>query len=135
MKSTRSPPSGGTDGPSESPEDVAKPSEPSEKQDGEGDGDTAAEKSEEPEDVVPANPTRLSNRLSNSPSLDNIDLNDEETTSSDEATTTKPKGQYIAQNENVARVGGMETDKTFRGGTVCRDAYHSGEGTQEEAVS
>ena len=39
----------------------------------------------EPENGTPANPSRLSNRMSNTPSLDNVDLDDD--------LPSKPKGQ------------------------------------------
>lgn len=80
------PPSGSTDGSSESPEPPKDAVEPSkhhqQQQEEEGDGDTVKGESE---DEAPTSPDRLSKRMSNTPSLDNIDLNDE--------AATKPKGQ------------------------------------------
>lgn len=78
--------SGSTDGSSESPEPPKDPVQPSKQQDEEGDGDTV--KGESEDDEAPESPDRLSNRRSNTPSLDNIDLNDEAVTEA----VTKPKG-------------------------------------------
>ena len=81
-----------TDDTSDSPEEEEKPVPASfklDKQDEQGVGDTATtevkeipekeSEDEASEDEVTTDPTRLSKRMSNTPSLDNIDLNDEGT--------------------------------------------------------
>ena len=78
-----------TDDTSDSPEEEEKPVPASFKHDEQGVGDTTAievkeipekeSEDEASEDEVTTDPTRLSKRMSNTPSLDNIDLNDEGT--------------------------------------------------------